>query len=428
MSLLMSLVTFFSRSASAAQFKAATRPILLFLLTMVFGAALTQAQSFQVLYTFTGKSDGGGPYGGLIRDSSGNLYGTAPLGGSFKPGYCRPGGCGVVFKLDPSGMETVLDTFKGSDNGSGPYAGLTRDRQGNFYGVTAGGGLVSSCPPSGCGIVFKIDAAGNATTLYEFIGGATDGSKPQGALILDAAGNLYGTTVDGGSKSVGTVFKVDPTGKETVLHSFQGTPDGATPLGALLRDPQGNLYGTTQLGGTGKTCGFSCGTVFKISPVGEETVIYSFTGGEDGLEPASSLLRDSEGNLYGTTSGGGDSTCDPPFGCGVVFKLSPSGGETVLHKFTGADGSDPSAGVIRDAEGDLYGTTYEGGAFGVGTVYKLDAARNESVLYSFTGGTDGGYPKAGLTADPAGNLYGTTVADGNKGCGQGCGTVFKVVP
>ena len=224
--------------------------------------------------------------------------------------------------------------------------------------------------------------------LHSFTGG-TDGASPYAGLIRDAAGNLYGTTVYGGTSSSGTVYKIDASGQEMVLYSFTGGNDGGFPYGGVIRDSAGNLYGTTYYGGAS-----DAGTVYKIDASGQETVLYSFTGGTDGGFPYAGVIRDSAGNLYGTTTGGGAS------GLGTVYKIDASGQETVLHSFTGgADGANPDAGVIRDSAGNLYGTTISGAASEGGTVYEVDSTGLETVLYSFQGGTDGYYPYGGLTGD-----------------------------
>jgi uncharacterized repeat protein (TIGR03803 family) len=410
-----------------------TLPAYLFGAMLVIASLLqpAQAQTYKVLYSFTGKSDGGFPYGTLIRDGNGNLYGTTFDGGFFDSSECSNGGCGVVYRIDVTGKETVIYTFKGQASGQGSLAGLLRDTQGNLYGTTSLGGDTKCNSRYGCGLVFKIDSTGKESVLYQFAGG-NDGMEPESSLIRDAAGNLYGTTEDGFPGNGGTVFKVDAAGNETVLHNFTGPPDGTTPIGALVRDPQGNLYGATELGGTGTACGsLGCGVVYKVTPQGEETILYSFSGGADGSEAADTLIRDSAGNLYGVTGFGGDLACDFPYGCGVVFKVDQTGVETVLFTFTDKteNGWNAIAGVIRDSAGNLYGTTYRGGAYGFGTVYKVDPAGNQTLLHSFAGGADGAYPYAGLVADSAGNLYWTALSSGKSGCGgQGCGVVFKIVP
>jgi uncharacterized repeat protein (TIGR03803 family) len=337
-----------------------------------------------VLYSFTGLTDGGNPYAGVAPDSAGNLYGTTSAGGSAQ----GSAGYGVVYKLDPSGTETVLYTFTGGADGGTPYAGVIRDSAGNLYGTTGRGGT-ATCPlnylgPAGCGVVYKVDTTGHETVLYTFSGGA-DGGSPYGAgLTRDPAGNLYGTTEFGGTASVGVVFKLDTTGQETVLYSFIGLADFATdgvyPGAGVILDSAGNLYGTTMDGGgvTNPGCGGDeCGVVFKLDPSGQETVLHAFTGGADGAEQyfgvfEGGVIRDPAGNLYGTTYLGGDLSGCYAEGCGVVFKMSPSGQETVLYTFTGgADGGNPYAGVIADPAGNLYGTTYNGGKNSAGVVFKL---------------------------------------------------------
>jgi uncharacterized repeat protein (TIGR03803 family) len=309
---------------------------------------------------------------------------------------------------------TLIYSFKGSpDDGTGPTR-LIRDGAGNFYGTTSGGG------PIGVGTVFKLDATGTETVLFNFTAGA-DGSKPFGTLVRDAAGNLYGTTYEGGgtgcaSFGCGTVFKLDPSGHETVLYRFTGGADGRNPYAGLVRDPAGNLYGTTYYGGSSNNCSPGCGTVFKLDTTGAETVLHSFTGAPDGNWPLARLIRDAAGNLYGTTHQGG------AFLWGTVFKLDTTGTETVLHSFQGnPDGGSPVAGLIRDAAGNLYGTTLYGGAVGKGIVFKLDPTGKETVLHTFTGAA-GEWPTAGLIRDTAGNIYGTTPYGGRGFAGE----VFKL--
>jgi uncharacterized repeat protein (TIGR03803 family) len=298
---------------------------------------------------------------------------------------------------------TVLHRFKGY-----PTDG-DRPAQGRLIGDSTGKlyGATQNGGASDAGVVFKLDKTGE-TVLYSFTGGK-DGAYPKLAG-RDPAGNLYGATPFGGASDYGVVFKLDTTGTETVLYSFTGGKDGASPYAGVIRDSTGDLYGTTAFGGSS-----GAGVVFELDTTGTETVLYSFTGLGDGGTPIGGLDRDSAGNLYSTTVSGGAS------GDGVVFKLDTTGAETVLHSFTGADGANPDAGVIRDAAGNLYGTTVSGGASGYGTVFKLDTGGTETVLYSFKGGADGSGPEAGLIRDPAGNLYGTTY-----GGGTCCGVIFKV--
>ncbi len=251
--------------------------------------------------------------------------------------------------------------------------------------------------------------------LHSFKGG--DGSDPEGSLWRDSADNLYGTTVYGGSFGFGTVFKLDTSGNETLLYSFSGKQDGAYPWASVIQDAEGNLYSTTSGGGRGGN-----GTVFRLDTANKETVLHDFSG-RGGASPRASLLLDSRGNLYSTTLGGG------AYGAGVVFKLSPKSRETVPHSFAEPpDGAYPLSGLVADANNNLYGTTVVGGKFGAGTVFKLDRAGKEKVLYSFRGGTDGGYPWANLVLDQSGNVYGTASEGGDLTCdaGSGCGVVFKM--
>jgi len=408
---------------------------------------LLQAHTYTVLYTFTGGTDGGDPYGGVIRDSAGNLYSTTYLGGLINS-TCTSG-CGVVFKLDARGRVTVLHSFAGPPaDGAGPQAGLIADSAGNLYGTTTWGGAVTSACPSGCGIVFKIDSRGRETVLYNFAGSPSDGSRPQAALVRDPAGNLYGTTYQGGhiAKTCGTgcgvVFKIEPGGTERVLYRFTGGSDGANPEAGLMLDSAGNLFGTTSIGGRDhiSSClGYhnlplGCGVLFKLSSAGAETVLYGFYGTGDGRNPAGDVIRDSSGNLYTTTNMGGSGNG------GVVFRLDTNGKPAVVHSFPGfsGDGGYPYAGVIRDSAGGIYGTTSGGGytnggacSSGCGVVYQVTAGGKETILHTFTGGPDGGNPYAGLVKDPAGNLYGTASFGGGTGgpCGSiGCGVVFQIQP
>src|SRR5271157_42903 len=320
---------------------------------------------------------------------------------------------------------SVLYTFTGSPDGAHPAASLLRDAQGNLYGTTSAGG--DPACTNGCGTVFKVDATGKETLLYTFTG-SPDGAIPLSGLVRDAQGNLYGTTGYGGASDNGTVFEVDTTGKETVLYSFTGTGgDGAGPVAGLVRDAQGILYGTALVGGA-----YGAGTVFELRPSPTackaalcpwtETVLYSFTGtGGDGNGPTTRLVRDAQGNLYGTTQSGGDSNDD-----GTVFKVDAIGKETVLYSLTGTggDGLDPQGDLVQDAQGNLLGTTWGGGAYGAGTVFKVDTTGNETVLYSFNGGGDGGYPIGpGVVQDAQGNLYGATTSGGGP---ENAGTVFRL--
>ncbi len=320
-----------------------------------------------VLYSFTGGKDGANPVGGLVRDAAGNLYGTTEFGGRF--GVCPfTRGCGVVFGLSPQGKEKVLYAFSGGSDGAAPLAGLVRDATGNFYGTaSAGGAFGGLCgEPFGCGVVFKVARNGTETTLHIFEeSSSTDGADPAAGLVIDGAGNLYGTTAAGGTVD-GAIFGIDPSGNESVLYNFQGSPtDGNGPFASLFRDDGGNLYGTTFFGGSN-----GAGTVFKLDSTGLESVLYSFAGTADGGYPLAGVVVDPKGNLYGTSSAGGNLTLCDGAGCGVVFKLSPAGREVVLHTLDSLDGAGP-VGNLLPYKGYLYGTTTEGGGFGDGEVFRV---------------------------------------------------------
>jgi uncharacterized repeat protein (TIGR03803 family) len=354
------------------------------------------AQVESVLYSFGSGSDGQIPIAGLIQGADGNFYGTTLGGGA--------NGNGTVFKITPAGVETVLWSFSGGSDGQNPAAGLILGTDGNFYGETGNGGA------NGGGTVFKITPAGVETVLWSF-GRGSDGQNPIAGLIQGADGNFYGTTQDGGTNGAGTVFKVTPAGVETVLWSFGSGSDGQTPQAGLIQGTDGNFYGTTVSGSANGN-----GMVFKLTPAGVETVLHSFAGGSDGLNPAAGLILGTDGNFYGTTLNGGTN------GDGTVFKITPAGVETVLHSFAGgSDGWSPQAGLIQGADGNFYGTTLIGGTNGDGTVFKITPAGVETVLHSFAGGSDGQNPQAGLIQGADGNFYGTTF----NGGANGDGTVFK---
>jgi uncharacterized repeat protein (TIGR03803 family) len=368
------------------------------------GSAIAEQPSvnvahFKSLYSFKGGSDGGWPLGTLL-EVNGALYGTTDIGG-----HCSD--CGTIFKVTPSGTETVLHRFTGGSDGYGPFAGLI-NLNGVLYGTTEGGGA------SGNGTVFTITPAGQKTVLYNFLGGSSDGGLPTGSLFR-ISGALYGTTVGYGAGDRGTVFKVTPAGKEGLLHSFAGSSDGYEPFAAGVVALDGVFYGTTKMGGPS-----TCGTVFKVTPSGVETVLYSFGRLQncvDGARPTAGLVA-LNGALYGTTTAGGS-------GGGIVFKITPTGVESTVYAFTGkADGSQPFAGLLA-LNGTLYGATAYGGTYGHGTVFKITptATRLESVLYSFTGGADGSEPDASLIA-VHGTLYGTTFVGGTSNNG----TVFSITP
>ena len=369
--------------------------------------SLSWGASYKLLYTFSTADEAPS---GLVFDGAGNLYGTTYNGGAFN--------FGSVFELSPSAggwTRTDLYSFTGGADGALPssFQSLVFDTAGNLYGTTTEN-------TRGASEVFKLSPNGGTWTLSVlkiFKAGA-----PQGALVFDASGNLYGTISNAG----GTVFEMSPASGGSwnyrILHTFKpNTRDGADPLGALAFDSSGNLYGTTLYGGDASGCGLQgCGTVFKFTPASGGTwhyrVIYRFKGGTDGKLPYAGVVSDSAGNLYGTTSEGGNEGCTND-GCGIVFELSPNSngtyGETRIHVFTDSskDGAEPGGGLILDHAGNLFGTTPFGGSLTDGTVYKLTPTAGrwkETVLYNFGDNGDGGEPEAGLISDSSGNLYGTT--------------------
>jgi len=332
-----------------------------------------------VLYSFTGGADGSVPLGGVIRDSAGNLYGTTIVGGAS--------GCGIVFKLDRNGNESTLYTFTCLADGGYPSGSLVRDTAGNLYGTTVGGGNFNCVQGFGgsCGTVFKLDPTGTETVLYSFQG-TTDGSMPFAGVVMDGAGNLYGTASNGGHEDpnafcdafgCGTIFKIDATGAFNVLYTFLGGKDGDEPRGPVALDGTGNLYGTAFRSPNSTSCSFGCGVIFKVNSAGKETVLDTFVGGNKAASPEQSkLLRGTGGVIWGTTPLGGAS------GEGVMYRVDPGGKETDLHIFTGgADGGTPVGGVVRDSAGNFYGQTAyggdktcsPGGGTGCGTVYKIAA-------------------------------------------------------
>jgi uncharacterized repeat protein (TIGR03803 family) len=298
---------------------------------------------------------------------------------------------------------TPLYSFAGgSSDGADPYHTLIQGSDGDFYGTTLAGGTGNT------GTIFKVTPSGTETVFYSFA------SIPYAGLVQGSDGNIYGTTASGGASGRGTVFRITPSATETVLFSF---PAGSSdPYTGLIQGSDGNFYGTTGAGGTNDD-----GTVFKITPSGTETVLHAFAkSGSDGQTPYAGLIQGSDGNLYGTTYFGGAG------GLGTVFKVTPGGTETVLYSFAGgSDGEHPYAGVIQGSDGNFYGTTYQGGTSGYGTVFRLTPSGTEAVLYAFAGGSsDGAYPEAGLIQGSDGNFYGNTL----QGGASNLGTVFELTP
>jgi uncharacterized repeat protein (TIGR03803 family) len=405
--------------------RGATFAALLCALMLVMPAA--QAQTFSVLHYFTGGLDGNNPYAGVVIAPSGLLYGTAANGGEY--------GAGTVFKLrevNSSWVISPLYEFTGAGGASLPLGGVVIGPNGTLYGTTFGGsvngpyGTVFNVtpPPSFCR---SITCYWNQNILHTFLG--PDGSGPQTEnLAFDNAGNIYGTTGGGGTYDSGIAFELSPSGAgytQTILHSFGNGTDGRNPLAGVVLDTAGNMYGTTERGGTGspQNCHGSCGTVYQLMPSNGgwvENILVNFDV-TNGQTPYGNLIIDRSGNLYGTTASGG------PNGGGVVFELSPSGGGftySMLYSFS-ACGS--RAGLAEDGAGDLFGVCYSGGANQDGWIFELtNCSQGCSVadLHDFSG-SDGMNPYGSPVLDSSGNLYGTT-GIGGTGCAQGCGVVWEI--
>ncbi len=362
-----------------------------------------EAQTYTVLYSFKALPDGRIPWG-LTIDAVGNLYGITVQGGTDD--------WGTVFKLDTDNNETVLHNFAMADSGL-PQGGLSWDANGNLVGTVQAGG------PSNCGGTFRLGTDGSYTfrPLSE-----NEGCDPVSTLISDNSGNLYGTAEAGGLYFGGTVFKLDSSDNLTVLHNFARDVNGYNPVGALVRDAAGNLYGVNQKGG-GFGCNppFGCGTAYKLDPTGTLTLLHAFKN-VSGWNAAEGLIADPRGNLYGAAAQGSSGNS------GVIFKMSTGGKYKILYTFTSPDGGDPF-GLVRDRAGNFYGTTQSEGAFGRGTSYKLDRYGSFTVLYNFTGGADGNGPTGNLVRDANGSLFGVTQIGGDFTCSaydEGCGVVFKI--
>jgi uncharacterized repeat protein (TIGR03803 family) len=408
-----------------------------FTLTLLAAVTPATAQQETILHSFPSSAkDGVGPTGNLIFDAAGNLYGTAYLGGSSTACPSLPG-CGIVFELTPAAgggwTEKILHQF--NYTGGAEPQGLILDPAGNLYGVALGGGSTQA------GIVYELTPSTNGTwaekVLHTF--NTTTEGYPEPGLVLDAAGNLYGTAGAGGEYGYGIVFELTHSASgywtAKTLHNFNKNGfDGYNANGPLVMDAAGNLYGTTYYGGV-----YGAGTAFELQHSSgggwTEVNLHNFNnnGNTDGYYPQDGLVFDTAGNLYGTTSVGGT------YSFGTVFEVSPvSGGkwhETVLHNFsaTAGDGGLPSDGLFVDAAGNLYGTTSYGGAYLYwGTAFEMsptsDGTWNETVLHSFGSGTDGSLPVGSVILDGAGNVYGTTYRGGTYGTSESGGTVFEVTP
>lgn len=396
-----------------------------------------QAQTYSVIDTFNYMPGGSNP-NALIQDAEDNLYGTTRVGGTF---FCYPVQqltCGAVFRVDSAGNETVLYTFKGGPDGANPVTSLIRDSAGNLYGNTQGDGNLGDRST-----VFKLDANGNETVLYDFEG--PEGCCQDSPLALDETGNLYGTSPYGGdlgcgyqNSGCGSIYRLTQAGHLTVIHTFTGE-DGMQPEGGVIVD-KNSLYGSTILGGN-LSC-FTpvgrygvpegCGTVYKLDRNGKLTVLHTFSGQSDGSAPLG-LIRDPGGNLYGIAQYGGDLTCYAPAGCGTVFKVDTSGKFSVLFTFTSALTDSPryASHLMRDAAGNLYGVSQFGGANFSGFLFKLAPNGTFTNLFNFpsTANVPDGSDPQGVVMDSAGNFFGSMLILGQEddGCGPtGCGTIFEI--
>jgi uncharacterized repeat protein (TIGR03803 family) len=419
--------------------------IIALLLAMATASLSAQAQTYTVLHAFAAGSDGAIP-GPLIRDAQGNLYGTTGAGGITS---CGEDTCGTVFKIDSTGKYTVLYRFTGGNDGTNPVAGLVRDAKGNLYGTTQGNGFIN-----GASVVFKVTPKGQQTVLFN--ADVLDACCLDSPVALDAQGNLYAMSPYGGQPNCGlardqlgcgTLFKVSPSGKFTVLHVFKGK-DGIQPEGGVVLDAKGNIYGTAAYGGKlkcdypgwGQPRGAGCGTIYKLDPSGKLTILHTFTGPGDGSYPLG-LIIDSTGNLYGIADSGGDviKHSNYAYGLGTVFKVDTSGKFSVLFTFTPETTRNYVYGyhLARDSKGNLYGVQQYNNCKGGGCLFRIDPKGNYADLFDFKGEgeSNDGWMPSGVVLGSDGVFYGTMFLGGppetecaDFGFTNGCGTVFKLTP
>jgi uncharacterized repeat protein (TIGR03803 family) len=386
--------------------------ITILMLALAVAIPSAQTQTLIPLYQFDSQTDGAFPEGAILA-GKGGLYGT-----TTSPG--------TVFRINSKGKESILGIIDGSVGGIFPTGSLIQDAAGNLYGIAEGGA-------GGAGVVYKLSLKGEETVLFSFQGGLhTDTPKgPAGGLFMDESGLIFGAAQFGSDQTCGlgcgSIFQLDQSGKLELLYQFTGGADGANPIGPLVQDADGNLYGVGQAGGD-HSCpseflfkGEGCGVVFKLAKSGELTVLHTFIGGQDGAIPQAGLLLDADGNLYGTALKAGNSHQ------GTVFRIAKDGTYTILHTFVQGEGKNPNGGLVADAAGNLYGTTQLGGAHNLGTVFQLSPDGTLKVLHAFRGLEDGASPLAGLFLDDQGRLLGTTSHNGLIQLVQG-GNVFEIKP
>lgn len=413
----------------------------------IFLASPVQAQTFTVLHTFTAGADGANPSGGgLTSDSAGNLYGATGFGGQYTSSCDWGGGqtgCGTVFKMSHKNsgwLFSVLYSFNGITDGYSPDQIVSFGPDGALYGSTYWG-PGTGCKGNGCGTVFRlrppatfcrtVSCPWTETVLHQFQGAPNDGSQPAfGHIVFDQSGSLYSTTAWGGPHGIaGNVYELTPTTRndwtETILHNFTDGYDGDAPWSGVIFDNAGNLYGTTTFGGT-----YGSGVIFQLVQTQSgwtENVLHSFQNATDGSGASGALVRDAAGNLYGTTSQYG------PNGAGTVWELSPGSGGwtfTVLYAFSGTNDG-PNGGLLMDHSGNLYGATLMEGTYGWGNVFKLSPGSggwSYTSLWDFTGGSDGAWPNSALTLDSHGNLFGSTYIGGSGQGYHGYGVVYEIAP
>lgn len=387
-------------------------------------ATSSSAQTLTTLVNFAG-ANGNAPIGSMVQGADGNFYGTTNDGGQVGSVECYGNGCGTVFKMTPAGTLTTLYFFcsqVGCPDGEYPQASLVIGSDGNLYGTTVGGGIIGgACGQPGCGTVFRITPAGTLTTLHKFCSepNCADGYSPSGGLLLASDGNLYGATLSGGVDAFGVLYKIAPDGTFTTFYNFcslQHCADGESSMGNLIQAADGNLYGTTEQGGAANE-----GTVFKITLGGTLATLHSFISNE-GSFPQSGLTQGNDGNFYGAAQAGGitNDVCSPA-GCGTIYKITPGGALTVLHEFTGADGSIPISGLVQATNGKLYGGTWWQGPNNCGTLYEVTTSGAFSTVYNFNC-YDGQSPMGAPMQSVDGSVYGTAAGGGSSGLG----TVFRL--